>query len=310
VPPFDGWTISQSTFGTTPAPSLECVSNCLGVGAASPSPPRLRVSSSITMPTQQSGTMLAEQLHAMSIEELSEQLGVAIRSKDQITVGAQSILGSSDGSLGSWATWEYVVVIVGAAVAAVVLLLFMGLLVVRLRKKRAHISSTTQAVGVQMVTPAVSAAAMTEDLVAPASMMTEQCSTDIQSPPGPPPPFLPSNGVSDDMFGFQMRVQPTIDLGQPMRANEHIVATFGPGPLGLGISQVGNVAQVTSVGTDSQASKQCVTMGCTILEVAGCPTVTLDKNAVLDAIKQAKRPVTIIFKASASAVDRAELHII
>ena len=297
VPPFDGWTISQSTFGTTPAPSLECVSNCLGVGAASPSPPRLRVSSSITMPTQQSGTLLAEQLHTMSIEKLSEQLGVAIRSKDQITVGAQSILGSSDGSLGSWATWEYVVTIVGAAVIAVVLLLFMGLLVVRLCKKRAHISHTTQAVGVQMVTPDVSAAAMTEDLATAASMMTEQCSTGAATPM--------YRHVIGDIFG---PVQAAIDPGQQVLATEDIVATFGPGPLGLDISQVGNVAQVASVDTDSQASKQCVTMGCTFLEVAGCPVATLDKKAVLDAIKQAERPVTIIFKASASAIERAQLR--
>ena len=73
-----------------------------------------------------------------------------------------------------------------------------------------------------------------------------------------------------------------------------VVATFGPGPLGMGLRQDGDVVVVTTVKADSQASAQSVQVGSLILEVAGQSVEGLDKAAVLDRIKEASRPFKIL----------------
>ena len=92
-------------------------------------------------------------------------------------------------------------------------------------------------------------------------------------------------------------------------ASEHSLVSFGHGPIGMGLIQVGEVVQVSSVEDDSQASKQRVKVGSVILEVSGRSVVRLDKALVMDAIEQAKRPVTILLRSTmSSAIERAELR--
>jgi len=88
-----------------------------------------------------------------------------------------------------------------------------------------------------------------------------------------------------------------------------IHATFGHGPIGIELTQINDSVRVTSVDMLSQASKQGILVGSTILEVGRRSVVGLDKAAVLEALKHAERPVTLVFESpTSSAVERAQLR--
>lgn len=86
-------------------------------------------------------------------------------------------------------------------------------------------------------------------------------------------------------------------------------AASGWRTIGLTLRQVGESVQVSSVGADSQAGEQNVTVGSVILEVAGRSAVGLDEAAVLEAVELAERPVTLLLGSPAvSAIERAQLR--
>ena len=74
-----------------------------------------------------------------------------------------------------------------------------------------------------------------------------------------------------------------------------VSARFGPGPLGMEFAQTDDVVRVTSVEQGSQASEQGVGTGDILLEVAGSQVTGLRKDEVIEAIKQAQRPFTVLF---------------
>ena len=71
-------------------------------------------------------------------------------------------------------------------------------------------------------------------------------------------------------------------------------ATFGDGPMGLGLKQRGGEVVISTVDGSSQASEQGVLVDSIILEVAGASVSGLTKADVLGRIKSAPRPVTLL----------------
>jgi len=79
-----------------------------------------------------------------------------------------------------------------------------------------------------------------------------------------------------------------------------VAITFGPGPLGMGIGQRGDVVKVTSVDDGSQASAKGVVVGSVILQVAGESVKGLGKHEVLERVKDATRPVNLLLQVEAN----------
>ena len=119
--------------------------------------------------------------------------------------------------------------------------------------------------------------------------------------------------AGDESAAPREAATPPVQIGQAawldrqLIANDGVLATFGPGPLGFTIAKHGEVGRVADVNGGSQASAQGVEPGDVILEVDGCSIEGLDQTEVLNAIKQAERPMTILFRpAQASAIERAQ----
>lgn len=79
-----------------------------------------------------------------------------------------------------------------------------------------------------------------------------------------------------------------------------VAITFGPGPLGMGIGQRGDVVKVTSVDDCSQASAKGVVVGSVILQVAGESVKGLGMHEVLKRVKDATRPVNLLLQVEAN----------
>ena len=72
------------------------------------------------------------------------------------------------------------------------------------------------------------------------------------------------------------------------------VVTFGEGPLGLGLVKRGGAVVVSSVDVGGAASSQNVHVGDAVLAVSGEPTRGLSKAEVLDKLRAASRPLTLL----------------
>ena len=79
-----------------------------------------------------------------------------------------------------------------------------------------------------------------------------------------------------------------------------VAVTFGPGPLGMGVGQRGDVVKVTSVDDGSQASAEGVVVGSVIIQVAGESVKGLRKREVLERVTDATRPVKLLLQVEAN----------
>ena len=79
-------------------------------------------------------------------------------------------------------------------------------------------------------------------------------------------------------------------------AADFLVASFGAGPLGIGISNSdGGVVAVTSVDEASCAQAQGVRVGAVVTAVGGQPTAGLEKSQVTALVRAARRPFDMQF---------------
>ena len=126
-----------------------------------------------------------------------------------------------------------------------------------------------------------------------------------QAPPSTPgardrSPFTADDALSGAPLQPKQRQAAWLEQHMAPEEMEAVRATFGPGPLGMGLAQIGDYVQVTNVEPDSQARAQGVELDSVIVQVAGRSVVGLNQAAVLDAIMIAERPVTLLFESRMS----------
>jgi hypothetical protein len=79
-----------------------------------------------------------------------------------------------------------------------------------------------------------------------------------------------------------------------------LIATFGPGPMGIDLAEDGSVA---GVAAGSAAQRQGVRAGTVVAEVNGEPTGGLDKAGVIARVAAAGRPLTMKFVRAETAAE-------